>query len=73
MDNVACVRVSTVEQNEGRQIMTVKVNYANGDYEYTRINATPAEVQAYYIGKTFNIGSVSDNLQKCTSIEIMED
>jgi hypothetical protein len=53
--------------------MTVKVIYANGDYEYTRINATPAEVQAYYIGKAFNIGSVSDNLQKCTSVEILED
>jgi IMP cyclohydrolase len=52
---------------------TVKVNYENGDYECTRINATLEEARAYYIGKTFNIGSVSDNLQKCTSVEIMED
>lgn len=51
---------------------TVKVNYENGDYEYTRINATPAEAQAYFVGKTFNIGSVSDNMQRCTGIEILE-
>lgn len=53
--------------------MTVKVNYANGDYEYTRINATPDEARAYYVGKTFNIGSTADNLQKCTSIEVVKD
>lgn len=54
-------------------MMTVKINYQNGDFEYTRINATPDEARAYYVGKVFNIGSVSDNLQRCTSIEIMED
>lgn len=27
----------------------------------------------YYIGKTFNIGVVSDDLQKCVGIEVLED
>lgn len=38
----------------------------------TRMNATSEEAKAYYIGTTFNIGIVSDNLQKCTSIEILD-
>lgn len=54
-------------------MLTLKINYENGDHSHTRINATPEEAKAYYIGKIFNIGIVSDNLQKCTSIEILED
>lgn len=54
-------------------MLTLKINYENGDHSYTRMNATPEEAKAYYIGTTFNIGIVSDNLQKCTSIEILED
>ena len=37
------------------------------------MNATPEQAKTYYIGKIFNIGIASDNLQKCTSIEILED
>lgn len=54
-------------------MLTLKINYENGDYTHTRMNTTPEEAKAYYIGKTFNIGIVSDNLQKCTSVEILED
>ena len=54
-------------------MLTLKINYENGDCSHTRINATPEEAKAYYIGKIFNIGIVSDDLQKCTSIEILED
>ena len=54
-------------------MLTLKINYENGDSRHTRINATPEEARSYYIGKIFNIGIVSDNLQKCTSIEILED
>lgn len=54
-------------------MITVKVNYANGDYCYTRINATEEEARKYYVGHYFNLGAVRDNLQICTSIEIMED
>lgn len=54
-------------------MLTLKINYENGDHSYTRMSATPEEAKAYYIGKIFNIGIVSDNLQRCTSIEIIED
>lgn len=54
-------------------MLTLKINYENGDSRHTRINATLAEAKAYYIGKIFNIGIVSDDLQKCTSIDILED
>ncbi|ASN67512.1 hypothetical protein 10S2_4 [uncultured Caudovirales phage] len=52
--------------------MTIKVNYANGDNTTTRFNGTVQEATAYYVGKVFNIGIVSDNLQKCNSIEVVE-
>ena len=55
------------------RVVIEKINYENGDHSYTRMNATPEEAKAYYIGKVFNIGVVSDNLQKCISIEILED
>ena len=54
-------------------MLTVKVNFADGDEIITRINATFAEAEAYYVGKIFNTGSVRDNLQKCISIEYLED
>lgn len=52
--------------------MTVKVNYANGDNTTTRFNGTVHEATSYYVGKVFNIGVVSDNLQECISIEVVE-
>lgn len=53
-------------------MIKVKVNYENGDYEYTHINATPKDAPAYYIGKVFNVGlGPNGNMQRCTSIEIL--
>lgn len=54
-------------------LLHIKVNYENGDSTVTRINATPDEARAYYVGKVFNVGlGPNDNLQRCTGIEIME-
>jgi len=53
--------------------MTIKVNYANGDSITTRFNGTIEEATAYYVGEVFNIGVVSDNLQECNSIEVIND
>lgn len=54
-------------------MITVKVSYAGGDSTVTRINATPDEARAYYVGKAFNVGlGPNDNIQRCTSIEILE-
>jgi hypothetical protein len=54
-------------------MIDIKVNFADGDYFYTGINATPDEARAYYVGKVFNVGlGPDDNLQRCTDIEILE-
>lgn len=52
--------------------MTIKVNYSNGDSITTRFSGTVQEAIDYYVGKVFNIGVVSDDLQKCNSIEIIK-
>ncbi len=52
--------------------ITVKCHYENGDSITTDINATFKQAEAYYVGKVFNIGSVEDNLQKCTHIELLK-
>ena len=48
---------------------TVRVTFANGEKITTEINGTPTEVCDYYIGKTFNIGAVHDDLQIAQAIE----
>lgn len=53
--------------------MTIKVNYENGDSTTTRFSGTIQEATAYYVGNIFNIGVVSDNLQECISVEVIED
>ena len=70
--------VKSSRQNAKRKdgihyMVTLKIKYANGDINLTRMNATVKEAKAYYIGKTFNIGVVSDDLQKCVGIEVLED
>jgi hypothetical protein len=54
-------------------MITVKCTYADGDTITTRFNGTPADARAYFVGQTFNIGSVDDNMQKCVSIAIEGD
>jgi len=54
-------------------MLTLKIKYENGEVRHTRINTTEQGAKEYYIGKIFNIGIVSDNLQKCVDIEVLED
>jgi hypothetical protein len=54
-------------------VITVICTYADGDTIITRFNGTLAEAQAYFVGKRFNIGSVEDNVQLCTGIELVAD
>ena len=42
-------------------MLTLKINYENGDHSYTRMNATPEEAKAYYKGFT---GNSPERLQK---------
>lgn len=47
----------------------VKVVFANGDYFYTKINGTKEEIENYYVDKYFNMGTVTDSMQKCIRVE----
>ena len=49
--------------------MELKINYENGDYLYTRINASHEEAISYFVGKTFNRGTITDKFVKCLSVE----
>ena len=53
--------------------LVLEVSYANGDTCVTRFNATFEEALQYYLGKTFNIGLVGDNLQKCVSLRLLDN
>jgi hypothetical protein len=50
-------------------MITVKCHYEDGDTTTTRFNGTMEEATQYYVGNVFNIGTVTDNLQKCVKIE----
>lgn len=54
------------------KIKTVKVTFEDGNTIISNINGTIEEVKDYYLGKVFNIGSVTDNLQTATNVEIIE-
>lgn len=49
----------------------VKVYLENNDTFTTSINACKLRVFDYYIGKTFNMGTVKDNLQRVAWVEII--
>lgn len=50
----------------------IKATFENGDAIITQINGTEEEILKYYLNRTFNIGSVSDNMQKCVSVEFLD-
>ena len=50
-----------------------KFGFENGDSFITGFNGALTEANDYYMGKTFNLGTVSDNLQHCISVEAVED
>lgn len=49
----------------------VKVLFGNGDYFFTEVNGTVSEIRNYYVGTTFNLGTVNDDLQKCVAVEFL--
>ena len=50
---------------------TFKVTFDNGDELITRMNGTEAEIKDYYIGKVFNVGTVSDCMVKAVKVEFL--
>ncbi|MEE1255999.1 MAG: hypothetical protein UHN47_05755 [Lachnospiraceae bacterium] len=51
---------------------TVKVTFENGDSVTTSINGSKNEVEAYYLGTVFNLGTDKDNLQKAINVEFVK-
>lgn len=54
-------------------MICIEVKYQDGDTSVTRFNGTFEEAKAYYVGRVFNIGTVSDNLQRCTGIRLIPE
>ncbi len=50
---------------------TVKVTFENGATITTGINGTDKEIQQYYEGKCFNLGTVSDHMVKAIKVEFL--
>ena len=50
----------------------VKVTFENGDNVTTSINGSKDEVEAYYLGTVFNLGTDKDNLQKAINVEFLK-
>lgn len=73
---VACLQAQYMdwkEQNYG--LRAVKVTYSDGNEITTSMahGLTDQAIKEYFaIGKTFNIGTVDDNLQKVTKCEILK-
>lgn len=44
----------------------------DGDYFYTKFNGTCEEAEEYYVGKSFNMGIVDDDMQKCIGIYFVD-
>jgi hypothetical protein len=53
--------------------MIIKCTYANVDEVITRFNGTFEEAQIYYLNKLFNLGTTSDNIQKCIDVKWDEE
>lgn len=53
---------------------TVKAVFDNGDFIITGFNASVGdeEIKKYYLGRFFNIGSVSDSMHKCVKVEFLD-
>jgi len=54
-------------------MICIEVKYQDGDTSVTRFNGTFEEARSYYVGRVFNIGTVSDNLQRCTGIRLIPE
>lgn len=57
-------------------MMSIKVNWDNGDSVYTKINGTKEDIQQYFFTTVFHRWYESLNKQvtlTCTSIEFLDD
>ncbi|AUN01428.1 hypothetical protein EXM90_11480 [Clostridium botulinum] len=52
-------------------MLTLKINYQNGDFTVTKFNGNFKNAKEYYLNNKFNIGTIEDNIQTCTSIKVL--
>ena len=50
-------------------MLNIKIIFEDGDYEFTKINATIEEARKYYIGQRFNVGITTDKIKKCIDVQ----
>ena len=50
-----------------------KVIFDNGDSLITKLNGNIEDARRYYLGNTFNLGIVNDDMHKCVSVEEIEE
>ena len=65
------LKVKTAFKRVGDSPLEIRIIYEDGTTETTRINATKKAARTYYVGKVFNVGTVSDVMKKCVNIEIL--
>lgn len=49
----------------------VKITFENGDTLTTMINGCKDEIEEYYYNNVFNVGTVSDDIQKVVNVEFL--
>jgi hypothetical protein len=49
----------------------IKVVLENGDSFYTKVNGTKADIEKYYVGTIFNVGTINDDMQRCVGVEFL--
>jgi len=53
---------------------SIEVKFKDSKYNYlTNVNGTKDEIINYFVGTFFNLGTVNDNMQQCTSIEFINN
>ena len=51
---------------------SVKVTFSDNSFIETVINGTQKEIREYYkIGRQFNLGNITDNMQKVTLLQFI--
>ncbi len=54
-------------------LRTIRVSFSNGDSLVTSINGSDEEINAYYLGNVFNLGTVEDELTVATKVEFINE
>jgi hypothetical protein len=55
------------------KLKTVNVQFKDTKYNYiTNVSSSSSkkEIERYFVGQRFNLGTIKDNVQICTSIKI---